>query len=321
VEPKDSSDDLRVGRRLNWTTIGLIGALVLLVVLIAYLAIGGNPDEDKLTRNQLSQNQSEASAPSPEKLCASHQTYDLIRRELFRRAAELRGRDQAAYDSLSGYALLRMENPVMESEDAQTGAVNCAASMALDLPPGVAAVGGRKTLRSDIDYTVQQAADGSGTVVELRNADSIISQLATLSRIGNYSGVPSTMDVANQVASNEPTLTMPATPQEPAKGAAPPQNQAAEQGPSFSCARPKSRAEAAICGDEGLSSLDRDVAWQFGRALADATPEQRGQLESSRNRFLAYRDRCPDRRCMAQAYIGRLREIRDIVKGRWQPPQ
>jgi hypothetical protein len=320
MQPKHSSDDHRTVRRPNWTTIGLIGALVVLVLLIAFLAVGGNPDQDKLTRNQLSENLAEASAPSPEKLCSSKQTYDLIRRELFRRAAELRGRDQAAYESLSGYALLRMENPVMESQNAQTGAVNCAASMALDLPPGVAAVGGRKTLRSDIDYSVQQAADESGTVVELRNADSIISQLATLSRIGNYSGAPSTMDVANQVASNEPTLTMPAAPSGPQQSPATPQDQP-EHGPSFSCAHPKSRAETAICGDEGLSSLDRDVAWQFGRAMADATPLQRAQLQSSRNRFLAYRERCPDRRCMAQAYIGRLREIRDIVKGRWQPPQ
>jgi hypothetical protein len=320
MEPKESADERENARRLNSTTIGLIGALVVLVALIAYLAIGGNPDQDKLTRNQLSENMAEANASSPEKLCSSRQTYDLIRRELFRRAAELRGRDEAAYESLSGYALLRMENPVMESEDAQTGAVNCAATMALDLPPGIAAVGGRKTLRSDIDYTLQQAADGGGTVVELRNADSIITQLATLSRIGNYSGAPSTMDVANQVASDEPTLTMPAAPSGPQQPPATPQDQA-EHGPSFSCAHPKSRAEAAICGDEGLSSLDRDVAWQLGRAMADATPLQRAQLQSSRNRFLAYRDRCPDRRCMAQAYIGRLREIRDIVKGRWQPPQ
>jgi hypothetical protein len=321
MEPKGSSDDHRAARRPNWTTIGLIGAVVVLVLLIVFLAVGGNPDQDKLTRNQLSENMAEANAPAPEKLCSSKQTYDLIRRELFRRAAELRGRDQAAYDKLSNYALLRMENPVMESEDAQTGAVNCAASMALDLPPGVAAVGGRRTLRSDIDYTIRQAADESGSVVELRNADSIITQLATLSRVANYSGAPSTMDVANQVVSNGPTLSMPAAPQGASpQESAPPENPV-EHGPSFSCTHPKSRAEAAICGDVGLSSLDRDVAWQFGRAMADATPLQRAQLQNSRNRFLAYRDRCPDRRCMAQAYIGRLREIRDIVKGRWQPPE
>ena len=58
---------------------------------------------------------------------------------------------------------------------------------------------------------------------------------------------------------------------------------------------------------------------QFRRALAAATPEQRAQLQSSRDRFLAYRDRCPDRRCIGDAYVGRMREIRDIMEGRWQP--
>jgi len=39
----------------------------------------------------------------------------------------------------------------------------------------------------------------------------------------------------------------------------------------------------------------------------------------TRERFLAYRDRCPDRTCMANAYLDRMREIRDIMEGRWQP--
>jgi len=31
---------------------------------------------------------------------------------------------------------------------------------------------------------------------------------------------------------------------------------------------------------------------------------------------LAYRDRCPSRQCMADAYVGRMREVRDIMEGR-----
>ena len=48
----------------------------------------------------------------------------------------------------------------------------------------MAVVGGRRTLTSDVDYTVQPAADGSGNVVLLRNADAIIAPLATLARVG-----------------------------------------------------------------------------------------------------------------------------------------
>ncbi|MEA3080717.1 MAG: hypothetical protein QOD54_385, partial [Sphingomonadales bacterium] len=112
-------------RRLNWTTIGLIAGLVLLILVIAYFATRGNSDQDKLTNVSVA----EGSAPSPEKLCASKATYDLIKRELFRRAAQLRGSDQAAFDRLSNYAVVRMDNPVMENEDGSTGAVHCSGSL------------------------------------------------------------------------------------------------------------------------------------------------------------------------------------------------
>jgi uncharacterized protein len=42
-------------------------------------------------------------------------------------------------------------------------------------------------------------------------------------------------------------------------------------------------------------------------------------LERTRGRFLAFRDRCGSDRCIADAYRGRITEIRDIVDGRWQP--
>jgi len=60
------------------------------------------------------------------------------------------------------------------------------------------------------------------------------------------------------------------------------------------------------------------MAAQYGRAMADATPEQQALLRRTRDRFLGYRDRCPDNRCIGDAYVGRMREIRDIVEGRWR---
>src|SRR5215210_321691 len=173
-------------QKLNWTTIALIGGLLALLLLIVYFASNRSADQDKLTGNEMA----EAQPASAEKRCASQATYDLIKRDLFRRAAQLRGSDQGAYDRLSAYAVVRMENPVMESEDSKTGAVNCSGSLSLDLPPGVVVVGGRRTLTSDVDYTVQPAADGSGTVVLLRNADAIIAPLATLARVNQLAAQP-----------------------------------------------------------------------------------------------------------------------------------
>ena len=323
MEPERRSDVQPVVRKLNWTTIALIGGLVVLVLLVAYFATRGNPDQDKLTNTGLTK----ASAPDREKLCGSQATYDLIKRELFRRAAQVRGSDQAAYDRLSSYAVVRMENPVMESQNKDTGAVNCSGSLSLDLPPGVAVVGGRRTLASDIDYTVQQAADGSGLVVLLRNADAIVTPLATLSRVAPPAPQIATPVLSNQAAPQpqvepQPNAAPPAAPTvAPAPPATPvtprPSTSTASVGmPSFNCARARTAGETAVCVDAGLSALDRNMAWVYDRAIGSATPEQAAALRRTRDRFLSYRDHCPNRACMAQAYVGRMREIRDIVEGR-----
>jgi uncharacterized protein len=63
------------------------------------------------------------------------------------------------------------------------------------------------------------------------------------------------------------------------------------------------------------------MAAQYARAVAQASPEQRDILRDTAHRFYAYRDRCPNNACIGDAYVGRIREIRDIMEGRWQPPR
>jgi hypothetical protein len=295
-------------QRLSWTTIGLIGGLVLLMLIAAYLTTRGNPDQDKLTSSQVST----ATSPTHEKLCSSKATFDLIKRELFRRAAQLRGSDQAAYDQLSGYAVVRMENPVMESEDSSTGAVNCSGSLSLDLPPGVAVAEGRRTLNSDVDYTVQPAVGGNEAAVALRNADAIVRPLATLTRIAQPAPeLPET----NELAPEQPEANVAAS--ESASKVVGPASGFPGR-PSFDCTIARSRGEVSVCQDSGLSALDLNLATQYGRAAAAASPEQRDLLRETARRFVVYRDRCPNRQCIADAYLGRMREIRDIMEGRWQ---
>ncbi len=311
--------DGRMEKRPNWTIIALIGGLVVLLLLVAYFATSRNADQDKLTGG----NVSTAAASDPEKRCSSKDTYDLIKRELFRRAAQLRGSDQAAFDKLSAYAVIRMENPVMESDDSNIGAVNCSASLSLDLPPGVAAVGGRRSLMSDIDYTVQPAADGSGPVVLLRNADSIIAPLATLARINQpVEQAPVGSPDENAVAPDGMNGAVPeAAPVAPIAPTPPVAPRPAGTRPSFDCANARTKGEIAVCSDAGLATLDRNMAAQYARAMASASPDQQALLRRTRDRFLGYRDRCPNRSCVGDAYVGRMREIRDIVEGRWQPPR
>ncbi|HJU77724.1 MAG TPA: hypothetical protein VJ597_07345 [Sphingomicrobium sp.] len=303
MEPERGRDVHGRMRKINPALVALLGGIaVLILVLVLYFA-SRNPDQDKLIDPQLT----EADIPDTQKLCGAKATSDLMKRELFRRASELRGSDHDVYSRLAAYAALRMENPVMEGEDASTGAVNCSASVSLDLPPGVAVAGGRRTLTANVDYNVEQ---GGGLV--LTSADGIIAPLATLARVSQPAPSPET----NMMA-----------PEQPEANVAAPESAAAEPGPvtaypgrpSFNCDAARTRGEIAVCQDSGLSALDVNMSRQFRRALAAATPEQRAQLQSSRDRFLAYRDRCPDRRCMGDAYVGRMREIRDIMEGRWQP--
>ena len=202
--------------------------------------------------------------PASEKACASKSTYDLIKRDLFRRAAQVRGSDQAAYEQLSTAAVLRMENPVMEGEDSSTDAVNCSGSLSLDLPPGVVVVGGRRTLTADVDYSVQPAADGSGPVVLLRNAEAIVTPLATLSKTAQ----PAQTSSAAAVNEAEPAPATGGETQAPPSTAAPPRPAGA--GPSFDCAHAKTRGEIAICSNAGLAALDRNMAAQYSPPMAAA---------------------------------------------------
>ena len=313
MEPQRDADVQRPMRRINPTVLAL-GAIILLLLIVWYFSANRSSDQDKLTGNETAS----AAASDPEKRCASKATYDLIKRDLFRRAAQIRGSDQAAFDRLSAAAVVRMENPVMESEDEGTGAVNCSGSLSLDLPPGVAVVGGRRSLSANVDYAVQPAADGSGAVVLLRNADAIVTPLATLARV----------QAAPSAPPPEPSLPAPTDPLAPQ----PPPQSTIEPGPtepapvrqgqarpSFNCTNARTRGEVAVCSDAGLASLDRQMAAQFNGAMSRADGEERALLQRTRNRFLSYRDSCRSDSCIADAYRGRMREISDIMAGRWQP--
>ena len=310
TDPRRDRDVHRaMPRQLNWTTIGLIAGLVLLVGIVAYFATSRNSDQDKLSDTQINQEQPE----NVEKRCASQATYDAIKAHLFERAAQLRGSDQGEYAKLAGAAVLRMDNPVMESEDSKAGAVNCSGSLSLDLPPGVATVGGRRTLMADIDYTV----DASGTV-SLRNAQPVITPLATLSRMAPPTPEAAVPPQGNEVVPENVEGNVAAS----VSAATQPGPASAYPGrPSFDCNRARSRGEIAICSNSGLSALDVNMATQYQRALAAATPEQRLQLQQTKERFLRYRDRCQNNSCIGDAYVGRMREIRDILEGRWSPPR
>ena len=83
--------------------------------------------------------------------------------------------------------------------------------------------------------------------------------------------------------------------------------------PSFNCRYAKTRSEKMVCESDRLAAHDREMAAMFYAALDDADRSTRRELNRTRDRFLAYRDRCRSETCVAQAYQGRMREISDIM--------
>jgi clan AA aspartic protease (TIGR02281 family) len=92
-------------------------------------------------------------------------------------------------------------------------------------------------------------------------------------------------------------------------------------GPSFDCAKARSSGAIAVCSNANLAALDRDMAAQYSRAFANASPAQQQSLRETSDRFNSDRNRCSDDRCVRDAYAGRIREIRDIMDGSWPAPR
>lgn len=303
------------------------GAAAVVLLLVGAGTYGcSKRNNDKLSDTQvIGQNSAATTARvDPAKRCASTQTYELLKRELFRRAAQIRGNaDPALFDRIGTAASLRIERPVVTSDEG-LGSIGCSASATIDLPPGLAVVGGRTSLAADLAFSLQPAADGSGNVLTFTNADAITVPLAT---IGQRAGVtqltPTSYDGPGEVshpqsvvrpdpapppATPSPVTVLPRPPADPVTTAA------SEANPSFSCARARTRGEIAICHDPALAQLDRRMAAQYRSAYGAATPRERDMLRSTAHRFYGYRDNCPDARCIANGYRGRMREIDDIMR-------
>lgn len=300
-------------RRTIWVIVALVAAIAAGVLLASSVWDSRWRDNEDAVGNELVG----ATAPNPEALCAAQATYDAIRRELFRRAAQVRGSDQQAYTRLTDFSLLRVSGPVVRDFNDQLGSVTCSGTANLNLPPGVAVAGGRRSLSGDIDYMVQPAADGTGNVVRLGNADVIVVPLATLSRSGAPLSAPLVPpELENQMMDQQVPAGEDVVP--------PPQeeddvrSEPAVANPSFNCDRARTRGEIAVCSDPGLAALDRQMAGQFNAALSRADSEQRALLQRTRGRFLSYRDRCATNQCVAETYRSRMREISDIMAGRWR---
>ena len=119
------------------------------------------------------------------RLCASGATYERLKMLAFEEARRVRGLDARPLDAISRASVVRMERPVVLSRDEGLGVTVCSGRFVLELPPGAApAFGGHQRLVADIEYSAQEAADGSGPVFQISGAEPIVFRLAA------FGGVP-----------------------------------------------------------------------------------------------------------------------------------
>lgn len=291
----------------------LILSTILVTTVLATAACGGKND-DKLTDDQVAaaSNEQPAETVGTDSRCAAASSNEAVKRELFRRAAEIRGSNATSYARIAEFALLQMTDAAPTAPSSADQAVECRGNATLRLPPNLAVAGGRTTLSGTIGYSVGRANKGAAPVISMTDDDAITIPLSTLSQ----KRAPAPAPVA---PATEPD---PIAPQpEPVEPQADPVATAAVARPSFDCRYARTQGEQAVCANPTLAGLDQEMAARYRAAAARADPPQSRLLVFTRDRFLGYRDRCSTDSCIATTYRGRMREIDDIMANRWRGRQ
>jgi len=215
--------------------------------------------------------------------CASQLTYDAIKKTLFDAARKKVTTNPLPLGSLQNASVVRMTTPLVVNDNPQLQRTDCSGQLALMLPPSASnAFGGSNMLQASVQYSVQQAADHSGAVVQVNGADAISDQLATatdflaqhksLTGAGDGSVTPFAGKTYN---------------------------------PSFDCGGKLTNAMRMICQDEDLAAMDRDMnALYQQKKGATPKPDLPALIQAQRD-FLKSRNNCPDTGCMKDLYSKR----------------
>ena len=237
--------------------------------------------------------------------CSDPSADDLIKREIFRLAADRPAVDRKLLDEVASRADIR----VRSGSAARSGSGGCSGWLAIDLPRGLVVDGGRTNLNADVTFGIERGGGGL-RLARLSGANSLVRSLATL---GPEPKEPET----KQVASVEPVRTGPKSTKLAAR--ARPETKAPSVAAQTACDGVSSGPDRMICANSNLASLDRQLALLYGQSWKQADETKRAALVGTRQRFNERRDACGSPNCMTTAYVSRLREISDIMAGK--PPQ
>jgi len=316
-----------------------IAAFALLAALVALIAIspplaempgapaimGANPPAAAPLRRTAQVTPTSADLPT----CDDQAVGNLVRNELFRRAAVLRGRQGPQLAAAGGRALLRLSAEPSGSTQG-SGPLRCAGWLALDLPPGLVVDDGRTNLNSEVQYTLA-AEQGRVRLAGLTGADAVVGSLATLGRpaVEDVSPPPPPAPLVTPPPATAPVLAERAPP--PVKRAAPkvaaaapapakPKSATASSNrASFNCRYASGSADKTVCGSGNLAALDRSLAVFYSQSLGRADGTRKAALVSSNDAFARRRDACRSEACLTAAYTSRMREVSEIMAKKPQP--
>ena len=108
----------------------------------------------------------------------------------------------------------------------------------------------------------------------------------------------------------------------PAQNVVKPRQQPASAKVKAQCRFVKPGAAAAVCNNDNLAALDRNVVAFYNQSLQFGAATKRGALLDSRAGFLVRREECRSDTCLQGVHLDHLRELSAIVENREsQPPR
>lgn len=249
--------------------------------------------------------------------CFSGPTTSLINRELFRRAARLRGSDRA-FEQIGTIPLVRVEEVVSQAAEGGN-TVRCTASIVLDLSPGLTVTGGSRSLRARVSYALS-TIDGHSTLANLANVGLIVEKLATLKERtapNNTADVEAVFNLGeqNSMRSAEQPSVSPSVRRARAEVSPP----ARQLKAASECSLVKNRIAAAMCQDPNLAMANQQLASLLNQSFRSSDAATQALLLQGSERFRTGLEACSSADCMREVFRDRTREIINILGRRPRP--
>lgn len=208
--------------------------------------------------------------------CVAAETIQGVKASLFEKVRAASEGNSSMFNEFEAGSVVSIEVPVVDQHEPQLRRTVCSGLLVLDLPPGSeGSFNGERQLVTEVRYSSQMAADGSGAVFAVFGAEPMAARIA---QAVSARPMPGQIAPRSQISFN----------------------------PSFECNSDNTVVEQAICASRDLSFRDREMATLYSERLNEVSfSGETEELQAGQRQFLRVRDACRDETCIAQAYLER----------------